>query len=33
MHEGDMSAGFDETVTAEKSVASSVRGDPESGWR
>ena len=33
MHEGDMSAGFDETVTAEKSVTSSVRGGEESGWR
>ena len=26
MHEGDMSAGFDETATAEKSVAQNVRG-------
>lgn len=26
MHEGDMSSGFDETATAEKSMAFSVRG-------
>lgn len=33
MHEGDMSAGFDETVIAEKSMAYSVRRGSESGWR
>jgi len=31
MHDGDMSAGFDETETVEKSVARNVRGNPESG--
>ena len=33
MHDGDMSAGSDETETDEKSVACNVRGDPESGQR
>jgi len=35
MHEGDISAGFDETETVEKSVACNVRGSSESGrrWR
>jgi len=31
MHEGDMSAGFDETVTAEKSVVCDVKCGSESG--
>ena len=33
MHEGDMSAGFDETETVEKSVACNVRRNSESGRR
>ena len=28
MHEGDMSSGFDETATAEKSIVRNVRGTP-----
>ena len=31
MHEGDASAGFDETETAEKSMVYNVRGGSESG--
>jgi len=32
MHDGDMSAGFDETVIAEKSRAHDVRRGSEGGW-
>ena len=33
MHEGDISAGFDETEAVEKSVICNVRGGSESGRR
>ena len=33
MHEGDMSAGLDDTETAEKSMTCNVRGSAKNGGR